>query len=274
VSRLTHLLRQWKAARLAAAVRPEVVVATATPEPEKAPPGPVEPAAPEPPPVAEAAPPAGPPVAIHPLLPTDAIMAIQRGTLHYRYRGRQMLKCPFDLALYTELVGDLRPGTILELGSFKGASALWFADVLRAHGLNESRVRSLDIKPVTDIDDPMVTYGHIDLADPATWPTAAFIDGLRRPILYVDDASHQYDHVLGLLRFAHGWLRAGDYLAIEDGNIDYMPGYPQHFNGGPLRAIREFLAEHPEEYRIDRRRCDFYGTNVTWNIDGYIERVR
>jgi cephalosporin hydroxylase len=76
-----------------------------------------------------------------------------------------------------------------------------------------------------------------------------------------------------MLRFAHGWLRSGDYLAIEDGSLSYMPGYPQHYGGGPLRAIHEFLAAHPGEYRIDRERCDFFGRNVTWNVDGYIARL-
>jgi cephalosporin hydroxylase len=209
----------------------------------------------------------------HPVLSKSAIMAIQKGTFRYRYKGVRMIKCPFDLALYTELIGDLRPGTILEIGSAAGGSALWFADQLRAHGLAESRVHSLDINPVRDVSDPLVSFGHIDLDQPSTWPAAGFIDVLRRPILLVDDASHRYEHVLAMLRFAHGWLRSGDYLAIEDGSLSYMPGYPPGYGGGPLRAIHEFLAEHPAEYRIDRKRCDLYGTNMTWNVDGYIARL-
>ena len=43
------------------------------------------------------------------------------------------------------------------------------------------------------------------------------------------------------------------------------------YEGGPVKAIAEFLASHPGESEIDRQMCDFYGTNTTWALDGYIK---
>jgi cephalosporin hydroxylase len=45
------------------------------------------------------------------------------------------------------------------------------------------------------------------------------------------------------------------------------------YDGGPLRAIHEFLARTNGRYEIDRTLCDTFGTNVTWNVDGYLRRV-
>jgi cephalosporin hydroxylase len=45
------------------------------------------------------------------------------------------------------------------------------------------------------------------------------------------------------------------------------------YDGGPLRAIHEFLARTAPRYEIDRSLCDYFGPNVTWNVDGYLRRV-
>lgn len=50
------------------------------------------------------------------------------GALALTYKGLINIKTPFDLALYARLIWELQPKTILELGSFQGGSALWFAD--------------------------------------------------------------------------------------------------------------------------------------------------
>lgn len=48
---------------------------------------------------------------------------IQDGTFRYKYKGRALLKNPFDLALYVRLIEQVRPGTIIEIGSYNGGSA-------------------------------------------------------------------------------------------------------------------------------------------------------
>ena len=59
-----------------------------------------------------------------PALPGDALTGIQAGTMRYRYRERALLKNPFDLALYLRLLGQLRPQTVIEVGSAEGGSAM------------------------------------------------------------------------------------------------------------------------------------------------------
>ena len=64
-------------------------------------------------------------------LPYELLMKIQQGTMAYRHRGVPLLKNPFDLALYPLLLERARPRTLIEIGSYSGGSALWFADSCR-----------------------------------------------------------------------------------------------------------------------------------------------
>ena len=51
------------------------------------------------------------------VLTRDFANTLQAGIMAYRYKDIPALKCPFDLAIYTELLHSLRPATVLEFGS-------------------------------------------------------------------------------------------------------------------------------------------------------------
>ena len=190
----------------------------------------------------------------------------------YRYRGIPTFKCPFDLALYMDVIHTLRPATVLEFGSNAGGSALWLADMLQIMGLSETHVYSCDINVVTGMTDPRISFLHCDVGNAAAYLSQDFMNSLPHPILVIEDSSHKYSDVLAILEFLHEYTRAGDYLIVEDGIISIM-GMEEQYGGGPYQGSAEFLRRHPDQYRVDRARCDHFGRNVTWNIDGYIERV-
>ena len=206
------------------------------------------------------------------ILAKDFITRAQQGIMSYTYKGFPTWKCPFDLAIYTELLWELKPRTIVEFGSNRGGSALWLADQLTALGLLQSRVFSLDINPVTDIQDARVTFGYCDVADPGAHISIKDFRALPKPLLVIDDASHMASHVLNVLQFVDQGLVSGDYLIVEDGILNEL-GWEEQYEGGPLAALSTFLAERGDSYEIDRRRCDMFGLNATWNPDGYLKRV-
>ena len=51
-------------------------------------------------------------------------------------------------------------------------------------------------------------------------------------------------------------------------------GDEARFDGGPERAIEEFLAGSGGRYVIEERYCDRFGHNVTGNPNGYLRRVK
>ena len=206
-----------------------------------------------------------------PALPHETLMAIQDGAMKYTYKGVVTHKCPFDLALYSQLIWELKPGAILEVGSRFGGSALWFADQLRCAGL-DSPVLSVDIKVPEGVSDPLVEFLHGDAHDLGKTLTAERLAALPKPWFVVEDSSHLFETTLAVLRFFHEFLAKGDRVIIEDGILESF-GWGDKYDGGPRPALHQFLSEHPSEYAIDRAYCDFYGTNMTWNPDGYLVRI-
>lgn len=200
-------------------------------------------------------------------LPYDLLMRIQEGAMAYTYRGRPLLKNPFDLAIYPLLLERLRPRTLIEIGSHRGGSAVWFADQR-----DDLRVWSVDLEPPTDVVHPRVTFVQGDATNLAAALPPAFLGSIERPLLVVEDSSHQAGAVAAVLDFFDPWLQPGEYIVIEDGILEAMR-VPELYGGGPLRAIHAFLAQAGGRYEIDRALCDYFGHNVTWNVDGYLRRT-
>jgi cephalosporin hydroxylase len=198
---------------------------------------------------------------------------IQWGALNMTYRGVPMLKDPFDLALYTLLIGRLRPRTVIEIGTAYGGSALWFADMLGAHGIAGSRVVSIDIDPRAEVTDDRVEFVRGDAGSLDDVLDQRTMAGLARPLLAIDDGSHMFEDCLAALDFFHRHLRPDDYVVVEDGILSQYshPKYKQ-FADGPNRAVSAFLAAHPAEYEIDTSLCDWFGYNVTSNPNGWLRR--
>ncbi|MEP7158133.1 MAG: CmcI family methyltransferase [Chloroflexota bacterium] len=201
------------------------------------------------------------------LLKPPVLDDIQWGTLNMTYRGVRMLKNPFDLALYTMLIGRLRPRTVIEIGTLEGGSALWFADILSAHQIAEPRVISLDIQPSATVSDERITFVQGDARALDEALDAATMGAIERPLLAIDDGSHVYEDCLASLEFFNRHLGAGDYVVVEDGNLS-------QFSHPAYRAVAAFLSAHPQEYEIDTELCDHFGYNVTYNPNGWLRRLQ
>ena len=205
-------------------------------------------------------------------IPYDLLMTIQQGTMAWRHRGLPTLKNPFDLALYPLLLAELRPRTLIEIGSHAGGSALWFADTASALGV-EIVVHSVDIVVPTAVADPRVTFHAGDARNLGACLSAELLASLPKPWLVVEDADHHYRTTLAALRFFDPWVVPGDYVVVEDGILSDMR-VADAYGGGPARAVADFLAGGGRgRYEVDRRYCDYFGRNVTWNVDGWLRRV-
>lgn len=200
-------------------------------------------------------------------IPYELLMKIQQGTMAYRWRGLPLLKNPFDLALYPLLLQAARPATLIEIGSYGGGSAVWFAE--QRPGM---RVVSIDLEPPHGVDHANVEFLRGDACRLAATLTDEVMAAVARPLLVVEDSSHVAGTTAAVLGFFDRWLRPGEYIVVEDGILTAMRAAAT-YDGGPLRAIHEFLARTNGRYEIDRTYCDYFGPNVTWNVDGYLRRV-
>jgi cephalosporin hydroxylase len=211
--------------------------------------------------------------AFHSEIPQAFMLRIQQAVHHYRYRGVQLVKDPFDLAIYPMLIWSLRPGTIIEIGSKAGGSGLWFGDLLRNFGLS-GHVHSFDVVPITNLHQDNVTFHQANGRQLAKVLTLDFLARCQRPWLVIEDADHAYETTIAVLNFFHPLLKKDEYIVVEDGIISdlYPQSYPD-YSSGPHRALREFLTQYGRQYLIDPEYCDFFGYNATWCSNGYLKRL-
>ena len=204
-------------------------------------------------------------------LPSPALESIQSGTLKTRYKGLRLCKNPFDLALYLQLIQKLRPQTIIEVGTSEGGSAIWFDDLCKSLGL-ATGILSFDIAPPGLESTPTVQFFEADAGDPErTFPTELLKD-VPHPWLVIDDSAHTYSTVSRLLNYFDKLLQPGDYMVVEDGIVADLQGdHYDTFDDGPNRAVAEFLESKQARYRIDTSLCDFFGYNVTYCPNAWLE---
>lgn len=118
----------------------------------------------------------------------------------YHYKGRPALKCPFDIALYRLVLWDKKPGTVIEVASYGGGSALWLADQIRAY-VSPTHVYSIDINAVRDVSDPGITFMEGDAENLAEVLDEAFMASLPRPLLVIEDSIHIQRTSLAVMEF-------------------------------------------------------------------------
>ncbi|WP_159080493.1 CmcI family methyltransferase [Nocardia suismassiliense] len=173
------------------------------------------------------------------------------------WRGLPLIKTAYDFVIYPMLIDELKPRSIIELGSGSGASALWFADVADAHGMSP-RIVSIDIvRP--QIDDPRVDFIKADITRIGSALKDSVIKALPKPWLVIDDA---HVNVPDVLDFFDDRLGTGDYLVIEDSN-----------SPSNRRNVLDFLARSRNGYLLDRRYVDMFGENSTSALDGVLKRL-
>jgi cephalosporin hydroxylase len=205
-------------------------------------------------------------------LPGSMLRRLQQALHHQTYRGVQMVKNPFDVLLYQQLVWRLRPRTLIEIGSKRGGSALLFGDLIESFGI-DGHVWSLDLVPVTGVEHPRVTFEHGNGRELEATLTAERLATMPRPWLVVEDADHTCETTLATLRFFDLHLRPGDWILVEDGNLsDIYPSLYPDATSGPHRALREFLRERGDRYRLAAELCDLYAYNGTTCSNGILER--
>ena len=189
------------------------------------------------------------------------------------YRGVPALKCPFDYVLYQMLMTSLKPDLVIEIGTFMGGGALYYADLLQLIGKGE--VHTIDLEPRY----PEAVTAHPRIKTFSGGWEAYPIERAKDygVVLVIEDSAHTYENTLAAMNRFADVVTPGSYLIVEDGIVDCLIGMGRYkaedFNGGPTRAIREFQEANPGRFEIDRTLCDFFGTNATWNPNGYLRRL-
>lgn len=199
------------------------------------------------------------------------LKSYQVGVMSYTYKGIRCLKSPLDIAIYMRLIWDLKPPTLIEIGSHSGGSALLLADILGNMGCTNTELISIDLKIPPGFEDDRIRFLKGDVCNLDSVLATQGLETLAHPWLVIEDSAHSYEGCKATLQFFEGRMKPGDMLVIEDGVLEDL-GMAEKYNGGPNRAIREFLNARPNSFEIATEYCDMFGTNATYNPNGYLRR--
>jgi cephalosporin hydroxylase len=186
------------------------------------------------------------------------------------WMGVKAVKNPLDSWIYQELLYEVKPDVVVEIGSYSGGSTLYFAHLLEI--LGKGKVVSVDI------DRSHYDARHERIVDITGDSSSAEViskvfeqcEGKKAIVFH--DGDHSKEAVLRELEAYSPLVSVGSYFVVEDGIVDlFTPGDGLgSYAPGPLAAVEEFL-KTTSDFIIDESRERYV---MTYNPRGYLKRVK
>jgi cephalosporin hydroxylase len=176
------------------------------------------------------------------------------------YKTLELYKTSYDFAIYPIILQEIKPKTIIELGSGNGSSAIWMNDICKIHNL-DTQILSLeihDIKPRLqnkniNLDDYRINFIKGDAYKIEEYFPPSLLQSLPHPWIIIEDCHH---NTYNIMKYLDKFLEKSDYLIIEDPDeVDTSNKTKEGL------SIMLFMKEHHNDYVVDTRYCDYFGKN-------------
>ncbi|HEV8116332.1 MAG TPA: CmcI family methyltransferase, partial [Acidimicrobiales bacterium] len=149
-----------------------------------------------------------------------------------------------DLWTIQETIAEIKPALLIETGTHKGGSALFYAHLMDMMGTG--RVLTIDIVDLREQHHDRVRFLHGSSTDPAiVEQVRQEVADAEGPVMVILDGNHARDHVAEELELYAPMVTVGSLLLSQDGVIDVFRLF-RDSRPGPLPANVAFLAGHPE----------------------------
>jgi cephalosporin hydroxylase len=202
----------------------------------------------------------------------------------FEWLGVPIIRLPDDIVVFQELVFQINPKIILEIGVARGGSVILSSSLVELLG-NQGRVIGVDIdirKHNLERIKAHKMYKNITLLEgnilaEETLERLRDILGDSKVDILVLDSNHTHDHVLKELQILSELVNVGGYIVLPDTVIEDFPkGYysgsrPWDVGNNPKTALKEFLHDN------NKFVTDFhYSTKgaLSESPDGYIRKIR
>jgi len=184
------------------------------------------------------------------------------------WMGTIARKMVLDAWVYQQILYEVRPDFVIEIGNAEGGSTMFLAHMLDL--LGHGKVLAVDIDhSIFQVDHPRICKITGDSLAPETLKRVSGIvaGGCG---LVIHDGDHSRDHVLGDLRAYSQFVPVGSYFIVEDTVIDlFRAGDGLGNVDGPMGAVEQFVRED-SRFQVDAGREYFL---ITFNPRGYLKRV-
>ena len=163
------------------------------------------------------------------------------------WKGIPLYKTVFDFTLYNMMIWDIKPATILEIGSGPtGGSAIWMADLCKMYGLVNTKIISVDINP------PNASYEGVNFikGDSEKIETLFDVENYSHPWLIIEDA---HINVNAIIAYFDVHMDKKDYMIIED-----------------TWGRAQTKLKIPNTLFVDTYYCDYFGRNATCSMNSIL----
>ena len=163
------------------------------------------------------------------------------------FQNVRIEKNPLDLWMMQQIIYETRPEFIIETGTWRGGSALYWAYTLNGMGLEQSRVITVDIQDLNGNAAANPLWKKYVKFMKGSSTDAKIVGEIQKLVaghktLVVLDSDHRLTHVLNELHAYAPMVTSKSYLVVEDTHLDGVPTQ-KDFGPGPLAAVQTFLAE-------------------------------
>lgn len=195
------------------------------------------------------------------------VKSVYQGHHQITYRGVPCIKCPFDYVNYQMILNEVKPDLIIEIGTNKGGSALYLADLMEIMG--KGQIHSIDIQD--EAFDLVRKHPRIKLFTEGWQKYDLELAKYFATVLVIEDSSHDYENTLHAIQKFAPVVSSGSYLIVEDGILNTL-GWGKSFGGGPTKAIHKFL-ESTNDFKIEKMWENFFGKDTTFNPHGFLKKI-
>ena len=198
---------------------------------------------------------------------STALMLHTENYSHVTWLGVPIWQNVFDIWCCQEIIARIRPRWIIETGTNRGGSALYFASLCDLLGHGE--VLTIDVEELHSLNHPRITFLHGSSASrEISGRVREIVASEPGPVLVTLDSNHHEDHVREELGAYADLVTPGSYLIVQDTCIDTLEYLTVH-RPGPLGAVLQFLLKRP-----DFSVCPEYNGKflISHHPSGYLKR--
>ena len=196
-----------------------------------------------------------------------------------KWLGIPIIQFPEDILVMQELIWKIKPDIIIETGIAHGGTAVFYASMLELLGKGKVIGIDIDIRKHNEVAiKNHFMAKRIDMIqgssiDPEVLKKVRGKIKKTDKVLVTLDSNHSYDHVTQELKLYAPLVSQDSYLVAMDGAQEWMwdipAGKKEWKMDNPLRAIKDFVKDHPEW------EADPYYTRlmITSSPSGFLHRV-
>lgn len=184
------------------------------------------------------------------------------------WKGHQLWQNLLDLNVISEFIFSKKPEIIVETGTWKGGSAIFFADIMKLANIKPN-VISIDHNPRALPKYKGVKYiSFLDSTDPLVINKLKRHLNNKKKVFVILDSDHRGSHVYKELLIYSKFVSKNGYILVQDGNMYKSLNFK--FKETPLWGINEFLKVN-KNFQPDLKLSPY---KTTAHPYGWLKRIK